>query len=362
MLFYWGTLFLFLEGEDTMNNENNTQPTNKMFCSNCGNEVERGYRFCAICGTENQQHEKHSEVQSSNNVRCLNCGHEFDRKYEFCENCGVRNQQPHTYPVTPITSNQTIPANNYSFENNSGLPKKRKSSKMVISIIIMSFIAVLSIVLLILINTHVICISHEWKAATCTEPKICIYCGETKGSTLDHSRGSWTIVKSATLVEGGVEEQHCTECKKTLNSRTTSCKEAKVVGKSFNFKDAEFIAWFNQKSSARIGYDDLELSGLSENNTSYQVTLTDGTIGVVILNHDDKGYIQAIMICFEDWAEASAMAIWVGEKIDSRFSSDTAISRIARKSSYSAGNMTIKRYNLDYDFEVTVLATSSFFN
>jgi len=30
------------------------------------------------------------------------------------------------------------------------------------------------------------CISHEWKEATCTEPKMCAKCGETEGEALEH--------------------------------------------------------------------------------------------------------------------------------------------------------------------------------
>lgn len=35
---------------------------------------------------------------------------------------------------------------------------------------------------------------HEWKEATCTEPKTCNLCGETEGEVVEHNYGDWIDV------------------------------------------------------------------------------------------------------------------------------------------------------------------------
>lgn len=49
------------------------------------------------------------------------------------------------------------------------------------------------------------CMKHEWKEATCTEPKTCVKCGETEGSELSHDWQAETCTKP----------QWCTVCKST---------------------------------------------------------------------------------------------------------------------------------------------------
>lgn len=49
------------------------------------------------------------------------------------------------------------------------------------------------------------CMSHEWKEATCTEPKTCAKCGETEGEALGHT---WVEATCA-------EAKHCSVCGET---------------------------------------------------------------------------------------------------------------------------------------------------
>ena len=48
------------------------------------------------------------------------------------------------------------------------------------------------------------CISHEWKEATCTEPKICCKCGETEGEPLAHTLTEADYQQAATCEVCGV--------------------------------------------------------------------------------------------------------------------------------------------------------------
>ena len=87
-------------------------------------------------------------------------------------------------------------------------------------------------------------VSHDWKAATCTEPKTCKGCDQTEGKPLGHVYGSWTklddnqhqrickhnsahtekenhkwntgtVTKAATEKAEGVKTYNCTICKAT---------------------------------------------------------------------------------------------------------------------------------------------------
>lgn len=49
------------------------------------------------------------------------------------------------------------------------------------------------------------CMSHEWKEATCTEPKTCVKCGKSEGEALGHT---WVDATCA-------EAKHCSVCGET---------------------------------------------------------------------------------------------------------------------------------------------------
>ena len=53
---------------------------------------------------------------------------------------------------------------------------------------------------------------HDWKDATCTEPKVCEKCGETEGDALGHSWGEWEVSVEATPTSDGMEIRTCTLC------------------------------------------------------------------------------------------------------------------------------------------------------
>lgn len=67
------------------------------------------------------------------------------------------------------------------------------------------------------------CMSHEWKEATCTEPKTCAKCGKTEGEALGHT---WVEATCA-------ETKHCSVCGETEGEPLAhtwveaTCKEAK---------------------------------------------------------------------------------------------------------------------------------------
>jgi len=50
------------------------------------------------------------------------------------------------------------------------------------------------------------CMKHEWKEATCTEPKKCVKCGETEGEPLGHTWAEATCTKPKTCTVCGATE------------------------------------------------------------------------------------------------------------------------------------------------------------
>jgi hypothetical protein len=50
------------------------------------------------------------------------------------------------------------------------------------------------------------CMSHEWKDATCTEPKTCQKCGETEGTSLGHDWKAATCLEAKTCKRCGATE------------------------------------------------------------------------------------------------------------------------------------------------------------
>jgi len=59
-------------------------------------------------------------------------------------------------------------------------------------------------------------LGHKWEDATCTEPKVCSVCGETEGEPLGHNVEEWTVTKESTCTEKGLKTGVCTVCGETV--------------------------------------------------------------------------------------------------------------------------------------------------
>lgn len=59
-----------------------------MKCSNCGEEINDGIKFCPSCG-ENLEKQKTQDIgENLVNLKCPDCGHEISDAVAFCPNCG----------------------------------------------------------------------------------------------------------------------------------------------------------------------------------------------------------------------------------------------------------------------------------
>lgn len=61
-------------------------------------------------------------------------------------------------------------------------------------------------------------LGHDWKEATCTQPKTCDRCKATEGKPLGHEVAEWTTDKEPSCTETGSKHGICIRCKETIES------------------------------------------------------------------------------------------------------------------------------------------------
>ena len=101
---------------------------------------------------------------------------------------------------------------------------------------------------------------HDWKPATCTEPKTCKTCGATEGKALGHKWDAGKVTKAATEKAEGVKTFTCTVCKATKTEtipklepsipKISGTPTAKMTAKGSN---GLTIGW--NKIQGAAGYD-----------------------------------------------------------------------------------------------------------
>lgn len=59
-----------------------------MKCSNCGEEISDGIKFCLNCGENLEKMRSTDSGENLENPKCPDCGHEIGDAVTFCPNCG----------------------------------------------------------------------------------------------------------------------------------------------------------------------------------------------------------------------------------------------------------------------------------
>jgi len=127
--------------------------------------------------------------------QCKKCGNTIFASP--CHYCNTSAEEMQSNDVNPLSQNKSTPSNTPK-----GNPSK--NSKY----IIFAVVALLFVGLIIGISQCERECKHEWKEATCTEPKTCAKCGETEGNRLWHD------------YVGNCEEYgRCTRCGDTLPTK-----------------------------------------------------------------------------------------------------------------------------------------------
>lgn len=126
--------------------------------------------------------------------------------------------------------------------------------------------------------------NHEWTEATCTEPKTCSKCGETKGEALGHDENSQEYSKIDNVNATITYETKCSRCNEILDSREEDIKSF-IKNNSFNLTPNEF--------SERI---DDQLDGMSDNTLVAKTTDNDsGDFIVAIGDSTSNKAVAAFM-------------------------------------------------------------------
>lgn len=202
-------------------------------------------------------------------------------------------------------------------------------------------------------------LGHEWAEATCTEPKTCSVCGETEGEALGHTEGDWNITQTATLTSNGVRVKKCTICDEIIDNQTFS-KSPSVNSSGFNFTDMEFIDW--AKTWISDSYD-IKTSGnnVGDTNTGYPVYESGNFIGILILKDDAKGYVTAISASFTDSSTGVAFEVLTAYHIDSNFDTDAALKGLVYNKSYTSCGMDLVTGEID-GLDLTILSPEGSLN
>lgn len=129
--------------------------------------------------------------------------------------------------------------------------------------------------------------AHQWKDATCTEPKTCTKCGETEGEPLGHTPGEWKLDEPSFVSATVWMRQYCAVCGERLDSELKALQALNENG-AFLFSPNEF--------AERLS---LMLKQINNCNLDAQLaTLDDGTMGCGII--DSTGTIGILLYCDDD--------------------------------------------------------------
>lgn len=376
---------------------------NASFCPKCGRKLSPNEKFCVGCGAENTinyvapvftpsfnipEEEPTQVVPPQLDVQDDMATQVIPPLFENQEQMPPQNVAPQPQYGYNQAYNEPMQAPPYMGMPNNNIPpmppQKKKSSKgLVIALIIVIVLALVG-VLVALIATHTICISHEWEEATCTTPKTCIYCDKTeggiaghkwqdatcttpktcsvckteKGEPIGHIEGNWEISVESTLTEKGLEALLCANCGQKLDERSVPVKTATVDGRSFNFKDDEFVNWLESISTLEVG----ALNETDENgNNFYPLLGPDGEAGALVLAHDeDNGNVNCIMIYFQNDDTLAAASIgFIGEEIGTYFDAYNAAEYILYDLTYSKDSMTAMMLPIDDTMTCAVLCPTA---
>ena len=84
-------------------------------------------------------------------------------------------------------------------------------------------------------ETEILYIEHDWKAATCTEPEICKYCGTKCGPPIGHKYGAWTKLNATQHQKvcqhdksHVIKENHKWDAGKVTKAATTAAEGVKT--------------------------------------------------------------------------------------------------------------------------------------
>lgn len=248
--------------------ENNNN--SRAVCPKCGEPLNDGQRFCPKCGADTEMYK---------NRVCPKCGEPIADGQVFCTKCGAKYLDP----------------------NSKTAKAKKIGKRMLIGLLIaLGLFVVLIVIALCTEDTH----HHEWKEATCTEPKTCTGCGETEGEALGHTPGEWELEKPDYVAAGIWLHKKCTVCGAIIDSQlkglSTLCENGELLltpdefteryGKMLGYSFSEYGTQLMSADSESVG------CVISKNGSEHigTVLFCDGNDNF-ISNEDGHGIVKLVI-------------------------------------------------------------------
>lgn len=237
--------------------ENNTKLSTA--CPKCGEPLRNDQRFCPKCGADTDVYKNRS---------CAKCGAPISDGQTFCTECGAKYLDP----------------------NSKAAKAKKIGKKMLVALLIAlgMFIVLIVVIICTSGDTH----HHRWKAATCTEPKICTECGETEGEALGHTPGEWELEETDYVRAGVWLRRKCTTCGAVIDSQfkelSTLCEKGEflLTPDEFTRRYGEMLEnSFSEYSTQLISADSESVGCVIFKNGSKH-------IGTVLFHDSDDNFIS----------------------------------------------------------------------
>ena len=133
------------------------------------------------------------------------------------------------------------------------------------------------LIILLFVATALLLIScgecaHEWKDATCDEPKTCTKCGETEGEPTNHALGEW-VETPATCTEDGSRTRSCV-CGQESETETIEKTGHSIVEHAAKKPSCTETGWAAYETCSRCDYTTYE--ELPEAH-DYEMTVVEAT-------------------------------------------------------------------------------------
>ncbi len=160
--------------------------------------------------------------------------------------------------------------------------------------------------------------AHEWKDATCDEPKTCTKCGETEGEPTNHALGEW-VETHATCTEDGSRTRSCV-CGQESETETIEKTGHSLVEHAAKKPSCTETGWAAYETCSRCDYTTYEELPVAHDyeKTVVEATCTEGGYTLYNCKKCDSSYkgdeTAAKSHSFSDWVIVEASCTADGSK------------------------------------------------
>ena len=142
--------------------------------------------------------------------------------------------------------------------------------------------------------------NHQWKDATCTEPKTCTVCKETDGDPLGHTIVKDKAVDPTCTVDGLTEGSHCSTCKEVVKKQEVVPAKGHAFGDWYISTDATCDNKGVERRDCSCGH--FETREIDAKEHSYEAVVTAPTC-------TEQGYTTHTCACGDSYVDSYVDAL-----------------------------------------------------